>query len=234
MTKYPYHLGIIMDGNGRWAKERGLIRSMGHKEGANNLIKLLKYIYNETDIKIVSLYAFSTENFKREHQEVDYLMNLFIKLFKSKLETLKKDGIKVVFSGRRENLPTEVLKSMDILTNDTKDNKKGTLNICLNYSSRLEIVDMVKKIATKVQNNELAITDITEDIVDQNLYNNLPPLDYVIRTSGELRLSNFMLYQSSYAEFDFPKTYFPDFNSEELEKSLDRYSKRDRRFGNAK
>lgn len=230
---YPNHLGIIMDGNGRWAKERGLNRSVGHKAGADNLINILDYIYNNTSIKVVSLYAFSAENFKREKSEVDYLMKLFVTLFNNKLESIKKNNVKVVFSGRRENLPNSVLKAMDKTTNDTKDNTKGILNICLNYGGDYEIVDMTKKIARQVLDGSLNIEDITKEVVSRNLYQDLPPLDFVIRTSGEKRISNFMIYQSSYAEYDFPNTYFSDFDSKCLEESLDNYRKRDRRFGNA-
>ena len=230
---YPNHLGIIMDGNGRWAKEKGLNRSAGHKAGADNLINILDYIYNNTSIKVVSLYAFSAENFKREKSEVDYLMKLFVTLFNNKLESIKKNNVKVVFSGRRENLPNSVLKAMDKTTNDTKDSTKGILNICLNYGGDYEIVDMTKKIARQVLDGSLNIEDITKEVVSRNLYQDLPPLDFVIRTSGEKRISNFMIYQSSYAEYDFPNTYFPDFDSKCLEESLDNYRKRDRRFGNA-
>lgn len=231
---YPNHLGIIMDGNGRWAKERGLNRSLGHKAGADNLIKLLNYIYKNTSIKVVSLYAFSTENFKRDKNEVDYLMKLFVTLFNSKLESIKKNNVKVVFSGRRENLPKSVLEAMDKTTDDTKNNTRGILNICLNYGGDYEIVDMAKKVAKQVLEGTLNIDDITKEVVSKNLYQDLPPLDFVIRTSGEMRISNFMIYQSSYAEYDFPDTYFPDFDSKCLEESLDNYRKRDRRFGNAK
>ena len=231
---YPNHLGIIMDGNGRWAKERGLTRSAGHKAGADNLVDLLDYIYKNTSIKVVSLYAFSTENFKREKKEVDYLMKLFVTLFNTKLESIKKNNVKVVFSGRRENLPKAVLDSMDKTVEDTKDNTKGILNICLNYGGDYEIVDMTKKIVNKVLEGSLKLEDITKEVVSKNLYQDLPPLDFVIRTSGEMRISNFMIYQSSYAEYDFPDTYFPDFDSKCLEESLDNYRKRDRRFGNAK
>ncbi len=230
---YPNHLGIIMDGNGRWAKERGLNRSAGHKAGADNLIKLLDYIYKNTPIKVVSLYAFSTENFKREKSEVDYLMKLFVTLFNSKLESIKKNNVKVVFSGRRENLPKSVIDSMDKITNDTKDNTKGILNICLNYGGDYEIVDMTKKIAKQVLDGTIKVEDITKEVVSKNLYQDLPPLDFVIRTSGEMRISNFMIYQSSYTEYDFPDTYFPDYDIKCLEKSLDCYRKRNRRFGNA-
>ena len=231
---YPNHLGIIMDGNGRWAKKRGINRSLGHKAGADNLIKLLNYIYNNTSIKVVSLYAFSTENFKRDKNEVDYLMKLFVTLFNSKLESIKKNNVKVVFSGRRENLPKSVLEAMDKTTDDTKNNTRGILNICLNYGGDYEIVDMAKKVAKQVLEGTLNIDDITKEVVSKNLYQDLPPLDFVIRTSGEKRISNFMIYQSSYAEYDFPGTYFPDFDSKCLEESLDNYRKRDRRFGNAK
>ena len=223
-----------MDGNGRWAKERGLNRSLGHKAGADNLIKLLNYIYKNTSIKVVSLYAFSTENFKRDKNEVDYLMKLFVTLFNSKLESIKKNNVKVVFSGRRENLPKSVLEAMDKTTDDTKNNTRGILNICLNYGGDYEIVDMAKKVAKQVLEGTLNIDDITKEVVSKNLYQDLPPLDFIIRTSGEMRISNFMIYQSSYAEYDFPDTYFPDFDSKCLEESLDNYRKRDRRFGNAK
>ena len=231
---YPNHLGIIMDGNGRWAKKRGINRSLGHKAGADNLIKLLNYIYKNTSIKVVSLYAFSTENFKRDKNEVDYLMKLFVTLFNSKLESIKKNNVKVVFSGRRENLPKSVLEAMDKTTDDTKNNTRGILNICLNYGGDYEIVDMAKKVAKQVLDGTLNIDDITKEVVSKNLYQDLPPLDFIIRTSGEMRISNFMIYQSSYAEYDFPDTYFPDFDSKCLEESLDNYRKRDRRFGNAK
>ena len=231
---YPNHLGIIMDGNGRWAKKRGINRSLGHKAGADNLIKLLNYIYKNTSIKVVSLYAFSTENFKRDKNEVDYLMKLFVTLFNSKLESIKKNNVKVVFSGRRENLPKSVLEAMDKTTDDTKNNTRGILNICLNYGGDYEIVDMAKKVAKQVLEGTLNIDDITKEVVSKNLYQDLPPLDFIIRTSGEMRISNFMIYQSSYAEYDFPDTYFPDFDSKCLEESLDNYRKRDRRFGNAK
>ncbi len=231
---YPNHLGIIMDGNGRWAKEKGLNRSLGHKAGADNLIKLLDYIYDNTSIKVVSLYAFSTENFKRDKNEVDYLMKLFVTLFNNKLESIKKNNVKVVFSGRRENLPKSVLEAMDKTTDDTKNNTRGVLNICLNYGGDYEIVDMTKKIVKQVLDGTLKLEDITKEVVSENLYQELPPLDFVIRTSGEKRISNFMIYQSSYAEYDFPDTYFPDFDSKCLEESLDNYRKRNRRFGNAK
>ena len=161
-------------------------------------------------------------------------MKLFVTLFNSKLESIKKNNVKVVFSGRRENLPKSVLEAMDKTTDDTKNNTRGILNICLNYGGDYEIVDMTKTVAKQVLDGTLNLEDITKEIVSKNLYQDLPPLDFVIRTSGEKRISNFMIYQSSYAEYDFPDTYFPDFDSKCLEESLDNYRNRDRRFGNAK
>ena len=148
-------------------------------------------------------------------------MKLFVTLFNTKLESIKKNNVKVLFSGRRENLPKAVLDSMDKTIEDTKDNTKGILNICLNYGGDYEIVDMTKKIARQVLEGSLKIEDITKEVVNKNLYQDLPPLDFVIRTSGEMRISNFMIYQSSYTEYDFPDTYFPDFDSKCLEESLD-------------
>jgi len=226
----PNHVGIIMDGNGRWAKERNLPRSFGHKEGAQNLRKLLPYIY-DYGVRYVSIYAFSTENFERDINEVKYLMDLFVKHFKDEYEEIINRGVKVVFSGRREPLPESVLESMDTLMEATKDNTNGVLNVCLNYGSQFEIVDMVKKISNLVLDGKLDINDITKEVVEDNLYHKLPPIDLVIRTSGEQRCSNFMMYQSAYSEFYFPKTYFPDFDSNEFDLAIEEYNKRNRRFG---
>lgn len=226
----PNHLGIIMDGNGRWATEKGLPRWKGHQAGAENLENLLEHIYKKK-IPYVSIYAFSTENFKREAKEVSYLMNLFISTFQKKFSKIKKQNVKVIFSGRRENIPDDVWNAMKEIEEETKEGINGTLNICLNYGGQYEIVDMTKKIAEMVAKNELSLTEITKEVVEENLYQKLPPLDYVIRTSGELRTSNFMIYQSAYAEYYFPKTYFPDFNEEEFDLALIEYNKRKRRFG---
>ncbi len=217
-----------MDGNGRWAKERNMPRSYGHKKGAENLEELTKHIF-ESGVKVFSLYAFSTENFKREEKEVKYLMDLFVKYFKDILPTYLDRDIKIVFSGREEPLSKELLQVMRNAEEQTKNNKSGIFNICLNYGSQFEIVDAAKKIAK--ENN---IEDITPELFNKYMYNELPPLDYVIRTSGEYRLSNFMMFQASYAEFYFPKTYFPDFNSEEFDKAIEEFQLRNRRFGNAK
>ena len=226
----PKHVGIIMDGNGRWATSRGLKRSLGHKAGAENLEKLLDHIYN-LGIKYVSVYAFSTENFKREKSEVDYLMDLFVKMFSAKKKIFIKNELKVIFSGRRDNLREDVKKSIEKLEEATKDLTRGVFNICLNYGGRYEIIDMTKKIANLVKEGSVDICDIDEELVNKYMYQELPPLDFVIRTSGEQRISNFMLWQASYAEYFFPETLFPDFTPEEFDKAIDEFNRRHRRFG---
>ena len=231
--KIPNHVGIILDGNGRWAEKRGLKRSEGHKAGYENLKKLSLHILN-SGVKYLSIYVFSTENFKRSEEEVGYLMNLFVNKFKKDSKFFIDNNIKVVFSGTMNNLRDDVVDAIDFLIDKTKDNSAGILNICLNYGSRQEIVDMTKKISTKVLCEELRIEDITDVIIRDNLYNNLPDIDFLIRTSGELRLSNFMLWQLSYAELYFTNTYFPDFNETEFDKSIIEYNNRDRRFGGIK
>ena len=222
--KIPNHVGIILDGNGRWAQERGLKRTAGHLAGYKNLLKLSKHVLG-TGTKYLSVFAFSTENFNRPQEEVDYLMDLFIKGFNKDSILFKKENIKVVFSGRKDKLNKKVLDAMNKMMDDTKDNTKGVLNICLNYGGRAEIVDAVNKIIDD------KITSVTEDTFKNYLYNDLPDIDFMIRTSGEVRISNFMLWQLSYAELYFPKCYFPDFNEKEYDKAILEYTKRDRRFG---
>ena len=218
------HIGIIVDGNGRWAKEKGLKRSAGHLAGYKNLLKISKYILNK-GTKYLSVYAFSTENFNRPKDEVDYLMNLFMVGFKKDRKYFMEENIKVVFSGKRDKLGTEVLNAMDTLEDETKNNSNGILNICLNYGGRAEIVDAVNKVINDKINN------VDESIFAKYLYHDLPDIDLMIRTSGEVRISNFMLWQISYAELYFPKCYFPDFNELEYDRALYEYTKRDRRFG---
>ena len=222
--KIPKHVGIILDGNGRWAKERGLKRTAGHLAGYKNLLKLSKYVLDK-GTKYLSVFAFSTENFNRPQEEVDYLMDLFMKGFNQDRGYFNKENIKVVFSGRRDKLSDKVLAAMDKMEEETKNNTLGTLNICLNYGGRAEIVDAINKI---IYDNK---KDIDENTFKKYLYNDLPDIDFMIRTSGELRISNFMLWQLSYAELYFPKCYFPDFNEEEYDKALIEFTKRDRRFG---
>lgn len=229
----PKHVGIIMDGNGRWAKMRGKKRSFGHLEGSKTLENIALYAI-ECGVQILSVYAFSTDNFKRSKEEVDYLMDLFIIMFNKKMKKIKDNDIKVIFSGRREPLRKDVLASMDKIVEETENNKRGILNICLNYGGQEEIVDATKKIVELVNNGELNIDDVDKNNFYKYLYNDLPPLDLLIRTSGEYRLSNFMPYQSTYSEFYFTDILFPDFDNREFDKAIESYNKRDRRFGNAK
>jgi len=228
--KIPNHVGIIVDGNGRWATNKGKSRSEGHLAGSKNLIELSRYIFSK-GINVLSVFVFSTENFKRSKEEVDYLMNLFVTMFKQNYKTLKKENIKIVFSGRKTLLPKKVLKIIDKVSNETKDNDKCVLNVCLNYGGHTEIIDAVKKIVYDVQDRKLNVEQIDEDIFSKYLYNDLQPIDFLIRTSGEMRISNFMLWQLSYAELYFPQIYFPDFKKEEFDDAILEYNKRDRRFG---
>ena len=232
-TVLPNHIGIIMDGNGRWAKERGMIRSMGHKAAIDTIKELCTHM-SEIGLKYCSVYAFSTENFKREISEVKFLMDLFARVFDKGSDFLTERNIKVIFSGRKEPLPKRVLKAMDSIVEKTKNNTGLVFNVCINYGSHSEIIDTTKKICDMYKNGEILLDEIDEEFISRNLYQDLPPLDFVIRTSGELRLSNFMMWQASYAEFYFPKTYFPDFNSKEFDKAIKEFNKRNRRFGGAK
>ena len=228
--KIPTHVGIIMDGNGRWATKRGLPRSAGHKAGVETVKKLCLHMA-DVGVKYASLYAFSTENFKRSEEEVGFLMDLFMLSFNKELKSLIDRGVKVVFSGRREPLPEKVLKAMDKIVDDTKDFDGLTLNICLNYGGQYEMVDTTRKICEMYKNGDIELDDIDPEFIQKNLYQDLPPLDFVIRTSGELRLSNFMMYQASYAEFYFPKVLFPDFTPEEFDDAILAFNGRERRFG---
>lgn len=228
--KIPTHVAIILDGNGRWAKERGKKRTEGHLEGYKNLKEISKYILKK-GTKVLSVFAFSTENFKRPQEEVDFLMNLFAKGFKKDAHIFQEENIRVVFSGVKENLRKDVVEAMDYLEEATKENTLGILNICLNYGGRQEIVEATKKISMLVEKNQLDIEDITEETFKNYLFQDLPDIDLLIRTSGELRVSNFMLWQLSYAEFYFANCHFPDFNGVEYDKALLSYTKRDRRFG---
>ena len=231
--KIPNHVAIIMDGNGRWASEKGLKRTNGHYQGYLNLKKLAVHIINK-GVKYLSVFAFSTENFKRSEEEVTYLMNLFVDKITKEKSFFDKHGIKVVFSGRQKPLKDDVIDAMNNITEATKDNTKGVFNVCINYGGKAEIADATKKIAHDVKDGKISIDDIDEELFSKYLYQDLPNIDFVIRTSGEQRISNFMLYQSAYAEYYFPKTYFPDFNAKEFDKALIEYTKRDRRFGGIK
>ncbi len=233
MNEVPKHIAIILDGNRRWAKERGMPSIKGHQKGANNLMDLGPKII-ELGVEYLSVFAFSTENFKRTKEEVDYLMDLFVKEFKKLGENLNKYNVKVVFSGGIYPLNDAVLKTMKDATELTKNNTKGTLNICLNYGGRDELVRTTKKISEKILNNEISIDDINEELLSNNLDNNLPNIDILIRTSGEQRVSNFMLWQLSYAELYFTKTHFPALSIEEIKSIIEDFNNRERRFGGNK
>lgn len=230
---YPNHVAIILDGNRRWAKEKGLPSLKGHQRGFENIRDLAPYIIDK-GVKYLSVFAFSTENFKRSEEEVKYLMDIFVNFFKKECNKIHKENIKVIFSGRRENLRPDVLEAMDYITEKTANNTKGVFNICLNYGGQQEIVDATKKIATEVANGNLEVSDINEQTMYKYMYNELPPIDFLIRTSGEERISNFMIYELSYAEMYFPKVYFPDFDSEQFEIAIEKFNNRERRFGGNK
>ncbi len=228
--QYPNHVAIILDGNRRWAREKGLPQLKGHQKGFTNIRDLAPYIINK-GVKVLSVFAFSTENFKRSEEEVKYLMDIFVNFFNNECNKIHKENIKVVFSGRQENLRDDVKAAMASITEKTKNNTKGIFNVCLNYGGQQEITDATKKICEDVTAGKLNINDINEQLLYKYMYNDLPPIDLLIRPGAETRISNFMLYQLSYAEMYFPSVYFPDFSQEEFEKSIDIYNNRDRRFG---
>lgn len=223
----PNHVAIIMDGNGRWAKKRGLTRSFGHMEGAKSLRKALEY-FIEIGVKYLTVYAFSTENWNRSEDEVSTLMNLFLKYIKSERKNMMKNGIRFYVSGRKNNIPKNLSEEIDRLQEDTKTNNKITLNIAFNYGGRAEIIDAIKKMSNA------DIENLDENNFSQFLYNDFPDPDLVIRTSGEFRISNFLLWQIAYSEFYVTDTLWPDFDKTEIDKAIDSYNKRDRRFGGVK
>ena len=225
----PKHVAIIMDGNGRWAKKRGMPRSAGHLEGSKTLEKLALHAI-DMGVSVLSIYAFSTDNFKRNKEEVNYLMDLAVKYFNTKFEKINKRGIKVVISGRKTNLRDDVVNAINSIEEKTKDNKEGILNICLNYGGQEEIIDGAIRLAEDIKNG-LDVSAFTREDFYKYMYHELPPIDLLIRTGGEERVSNFMLYEMSYAEFYFTNTYFPDFDKSELNKALFMFDNRDRRFG---
>lgn len=231
--KVPNHVAIIMDGNGRWAQKRGLKRTEGHRKGAEALKKVSEYIYDK-EIKVLSVFAFSTENWKRDKEEVDFLMNLFLKAFKDNFDAVKKKGVKVVFSGVKDKLSDKVLESMEKMKQETKDNTNGIFNICLNYGGQDEIINATKKISKDVKEGKVDFKDIDSNLFNKYLFNDLPPIDLLIRTSGEYRISNFMLWQMAYAELYFTETLWPDFDEKEMDKAIESYNNRDRRFGGVK
>ena len=228
----PNHVAIIMDGNGRWATRQGKKRTEGHYAGYKTFKKTALYILDK-GVKYLSVFAFSTENFKRSVEEVNYLMNLFVTAFKKDKNFFIDNDVRVVFSGRREPLSDEVWDVMKEVEEATKDCKRGVFNVCINYGGQAEIVDTAKKIATMVKNGEISIDDINEDMYYSCQYNDLPAVDLMIRTSGEVRISNFMLYGISYAELYFTDTCFPDFDEKEFDKALEDYQNRNITKGKA-
>lgn len=219
------HVAIIMDGNGRWAKERGLPRIEGHRRGALKVEKVVEWASN-LGVDYLTLYAFSTENWKRPVEEVSFLFKLFVDFMKSKVEKMKKEGVRIRIMGSRERLPEEVLRVWDWIEDETKEGKKITTVIALNYGGRREIVDAVKKILESGEKN------VDEETFRRYLYlPDVPDPDLVIRTSGELRISNFLLWQIAYSELYFTEKYWPDFEKEDLIKAIEDFKGRNRRFG---
>jgi len=223
MKSIPNHLAIIIDGNRRWAKKRGLYSFEGHKKGFDNMVRIGEWCLKK-GVKILTLYCFSTENWNRSKAEVSYLMRLLAKgLSKKNIEKFNKDGVKVQVIGQRERLPKFLQKAIKTAEEKTKNNKRGVLNLAISYGGRAEIVEAVKKIKGP----------ITEKAINDNLWTaGLPDPDLIIRTSGEQRLSNFLTWQSVYSELYFPKKYWPEFTEKDLEKAFENYSLRQRRFGN--
>lgn len=229
-VKIPTHVAIIVDGNGRWATERGLSRSKGHEAGFMNIQKLSAYIFSR-GTKYVSAYLFSTENFKRSSIEVNFIMSLLTDKLKQILAFCHDEKMQVVFSGRFDKMSKKAIEAIKKIEDETKHYQDRIFNMCINYGSHAEIIDATKKIVGDVKEGKLNIEKLDEELYNKYLYNELPPVDLLIRTSGEQRISNFMLWQCSYAEFYFPKVYFPDFKKEEYDEALEEYTRRDRRFG---
>lgn len=229
----PNHVAIIMDGNGRWATRQGKKRTEGHYAGYKRLRQTALYILSK-GVKYLSVFAFSTENFKRSEEEVGYLMGLFVKAFRTEMNFFVEHNVKVLVSGRHDNLNKDVLKAINDLTESSKNCTGGTFNICLNYGGQAEIVDACKKISKLYKENEIDLDKLDEVEFYKYLYNDLPPVDLLIRTSGELRISNYMLYSIAYAELYFTDICFPDFDEHEFDKALESYQKRNITKGGVK
>ena len=224
------HIAIIMDGNGRWAEARGKKRSAGHKAGSDALEKLALHAV-DIDLKYLSVYAFSTDNFKRSKEEVNYLMDLFIEMFSKNYKKMLEKGVTVVFSGSKEGLREDVVKAMDDIVTKSQNNTNATLNVCLNYGGREEIIRAAERYHDDLVNGKVKKEEINRDTFTRYLDNDLPPIDILIRTGKEKRVSNFMLYQLYYAEMYFEDTYFPDFTPEMLDNIIADFYGVERRFG---
>ncbi len=227
----PKHLAIIMDGNGRWAKQKGMLRAFGHENGTKS-VRMAVETCAKLGIENLTLYAFSTENWNRPKLEVDLLMKLLISSLKKELKTLAENNIRLNAIGNLDSLPSSVKKELMAVIEKTKNNTRMTLTLALSYGSREELVSAVKGICDKVKNNIISIDGIDESIINQHLYTqNLPDVDLLIRTSGEHRISNFLLWQIAYAELYFTEVLWPDFSAENLYEAIVSYQKRERRFG---
>lgn len=231
MSKLPQHLAIIMDGNGRWAKKKGLPRSMGHREGAKAVKRVIANCL-DFNIPILTLFAFSTENWKRPKNEITYLLKLFERVLSKEKAYLIKNNIKINFIGRLNELPNPLNDKINELRESTKKNNKLILNIAVNYGGRAEIVDAINSIILKIDKKNINIEDVNEDTVRDNLYTyNLPDPDLLIRTAGEMRISNFMIWQIAYSEFWVTPVLWPDFDKNNLVEAIINFQKRVRKYG---
>ena len=233
----PRHIAVIMDGNGRWAKQRSLPRTEGHKKGAEVFRQICQYAA-DIGIEYLSFYAFSTENWKRSAQEVDAIMDL-LRHYLNEMEEREKENeegrYRIRFLGAREGMPADIAYLMDEVEERSKDKTRMFVNLCVNYGGRDEIVHAARALAKKAQSGELSPDDITEQSISDLLYTaGQPDPDLVIRPSGEYRLSNFLIWQSAYAEFYYDNVLWPDFTPADFDRAIDAYNQRDRRFGNAK
>jgi undecaprenyl diphosphate synthase len=229
--KMPKHVAIIMDGNGRWAKQKGRLRVFGHENGTKSVREITETCV-ELNIENLTLYAFSTENWKRPKIEVQTLMRLLISSLKNEIKTLQDNDIRLQTIGNTDELPRKVQRELQDVISQTKGNKKMTLTLALSYGSRDEIINTIKQISIKVKNNIISPELIDESVINEHLYTrNLPDVDLLIRTSGEQRISNFLLWQIAYAELFFTEVLWPDFTKEDLYEAILSYQKRERRFG---
>jgi len=230
-NKLPQHLAIIMDGNGRWAEKRGLPRSAGHREGAKAVNRVIANCLN-FNIPILTLFSFSTENWKRPKNEVIYLLKLFERVLSKEKANLIKNNIKINFIGRLNDLPNSLNEKMNELFESTKKNNKLILNIAINYGGRAEIIDALKSITLKIVEKKLEIEEINENTIKDNLYtHNLPDPDLLIRTAGEMRISNFMIWQIAYSELWVTPVFWPDFDKNNLIEAIRNFQKRVRKYG---
>lgn len=228
------HVAFIMDGNGRWAKARNLPRHLGHKEGCERVTDIYEECLAQ-GIEVMSLYAFSTENWNRPQAEIKHLFEYLEIFFKKEIKRMIKEGTRIITSGDITKLPVKTQKVINDSIEKTKDGKNFTFNICLNYGGKAELVRAAKMFASEAKEGKINIEDLNEQTFENYLYTkDLPPVDLLIRTSGELRTSNYMPWQLAYAEFMFPKTAWPDFTKEEFRKCLDEFKLRNRRFGEIK